>query len=115
MRYLGIIIVIFFGLASCNQNTCGDAYGEIGISMVKQANKIYPDEIIIEILPCEFYYINVINNSVSIDTSKLKQVVKKLYDKEKKIGWPVSVIYNNSHTYLFSINDRGLVFVQKGD
>jgi hypothetical protein len=77
--------------------------------------KLNTDNLEVENIPCEFYYIKVVVHNTKVDTSAICAIHKHLYNKNDNIGWQVLLVYDLDKKYLFSHRYNGSIYFQQGD
>ena len=102
---LNILLLLFFVIFiySCNTILCGKLNDELQ-AIQDSANNKYSEHLLIENIPCEYYYINLTFKNNYIDTNLIHSVHEILYNKERRIGWQVIFVYNSKGEYIFSHN-----------
>lgn len=115
MRKEVIFTVVLFCvnvLAGCDTVMCGEEGGAWN-DLIEQSRKKVPSFLVIDPIPCESYYLNVLwKGNNPIDTMLIREAHNALYDKVNKRGWRVLDVYNSSNDYLFSLSLSGNTFIR---
>ena len=114
-----IFLSVILTFESCDYFTkifCGELEGEYK-QMVADINNRYKYQLVIEPIPCDPIYINVLLKTANVDTSIIRSIHKKLYKEDSipTVGWQTLVIYDNKRNYLFSHSYNGYIYKQTGD
>jgi hypothetical protein len=90
--------------ASCDP--CGPPTGNWG-KLIEDAKAKAGDSLQLEYIPCESYYFNVRLQGKVVDSSKIDEVHKILFDESKNIGWRVLQVYGPHGEHLFDHDYHG--------
>ena len=105
-----VSIMLVFS-SSCGYLMCGEHELK---HIVDEINATY-EGIQVEIIPCEYNYINVYAKKSEIDTATLIEIHQRLYNKNEKRGWHILKIYSKERTYAFSLLYPDKVFLREED
>lgn len=109
-----IFLVLVYFLYNFDNLTCSN----LSYNYQKKINKVhekYGNLLSVEVIPCEFRYINLKLKHNNFQDTVFHQVHSLLYDSSKKEGWMTLLIFNDKGNYLYShsINDK--FYKQNGD
>lgn len=108
------LFILILILESCGSFLCGELTGDWK-EMYEKAQVEYSNDLSVERIPCDFFYIKVVNKGNTIDTNVIHNVHKELFNVNKKIGWEVLMVYDANENYIFSHSYNGKMYVQTGD
>lgn len=107
-----ILVYCVLSYSSCTSLLCGELSGDWRI-MMGDAEAKYSDKLVIENIPCEFYYLDVkLKKGVGADTVLIAQAHRDLYNPEKRIGWLLVNVYDSNNKYIFSHRHNGGIYVR---
>ncbi len=113
-----IIMIIIFALAYVFYNIdyllCGTLSYEYQ-NRIDKVQKEYSSLLSIEVIPCEFRYINVKLKHNNFQDTVFHKVHSLLYDASKGEGWITLLIFDNQDKYLYSHSSNNKFYRQKGD
>lgn len=109
-RLIVVCVIIVF-TASCSNFLCGEHELKQVVEEINSTHK----GLNVEVIPCEYNYINVHLKNTEVDTASLLEIHQRLYYKNEKKGWPVIKVYSKEKKYIFSLNHNGKVFMREED
>lgn len=110
-----LLLFIALGSTSCDQVTnwfCGEL-GEFEKQSIDSVEKLHVSYIKVETIPCEYLYVNLHLKTEYVDTLRIGQIHKILFNEETKEGWQSMNIYDAHDQYLFSHHYNGKINVKK--
>ncbi len=110
MKRLLLVLFSCCLVFSCNQLNkllCGELTGDLK-KMHEEASSKYNGYCLIEVIPCENYYLNVLLvEAQKVDTLKIDNLHRILYDEVNRLGWESIHVLNKDGKFLFSHSYTG--------
>jgi hypothetical protein len=109
-----LIIVIVKSCDKCTNIVCGKLDKEHQ-ELIDFINTKYKNYFVVEPVPCESNYLNLILLTDNLDSILINEVHQSLYGKNEKIGWTTFLIYNKKKEYIISHSKTNQFYYQSGD
>jgi hypothetical protein len=97
-----------FLTTSCNKILCG-SLDEKRQVLIDNAIETYQENIKVEVIPCENYYLNIYLKMESVDSVMIKDLNSILYNSKEGIGWQSIHVYSIGGKFLFDRHFNGMI------
>lgn len=107
-----IFIFLTISCDSFDNWLCGEIDSELKEN-IEQANDLYPKEFKVEIIPCEYSYLNIHALNKSVDTTKIDSIQTIICTRQNPTVWNSIDVYDSEGNYLFSRSNSGKISIIK--
>ena len=109
-----IFLSLFYFLYNFDNLLCGSLSSD-NQNKINSVHDKYGNLLFVEVIPCEFGYINIKLKHNRFHDTIFHQVHSLLYDSLSKKGWATLLIFDNKGNYLYSHSSNNKFYKQKGD